>query len=87
MLDLSIFNVFKRKINKRSWILYECLHRVSPNIDTTKYLIEFGLRGTDLDSLAAIKDNDDNRLVESVFLKNLILQCRRYKLEDVRVLV
>lgn len=53
------------KIKKRSWILHECLQRVSPNIDTTKYLIDFGLRGTDLDSLIAIKDQDDNRFVIS----------------------
>lgn len=38
---------------------------MSPNIDTTKYLIDFGLRGTDLDSLAAIKEDDDNKFVYS----------------------
>jgi len=53
------------KIKKRSWVLQECLQRVSPNIDFTKYLIEFGLRGTDIDSLVAIKDDDDNRFYYS----------------------
>ena len=51
------------KIRKRSWILHECLERVSSNIDTTKYLIDFGLRGTDLESLIAIKENDDHALI------------------------
>ncbi len=53
------------KIKKRSWILQECMQRVSPSIDTTKYLIDFGLRGTDLDSLIAIKEADDNRFFYS----------------------
>ncbi|CAF1011878.1 unnamed protein product, partial [Brachionus calyciflorus] len=53
------------KIKKRSWILHECEERVSPDIDVTKYLIEFGLRGTDLDSLIAINENDNNRFVFS----------------------
>lgn len=49
------------KIKKRSWILHECLTRVSADIDTTKYLIDFGLRGTDVDSLIAIANEDDNK--------------------------
>ncbi len=49
------------KIKKGSWILHECLTRVSSNIDTTKYLINFGLRGTDIDSLLYLQENDDNR--------------------------
>jgi hypothetical protein len=34
---------------------------VPEDIDAAKYLIEFGLHGTDLDSLIAIKEQDDNR--------------------------
>jgi hypothetical protein len=41
--------------------MMECEHRVSVNIETTKYLIEFGLCGTDLDSLIAINQHDDNK--------------------------
>ncbi len=59
-IDLEV-KFLQSKIRKRSWILHECLERVSSNIDTTKYLIDFGLRGTDLESLLAIKENDDNR--------------------------
>ena len=58
-------NFFKSKIKKRSWVLHECLTRVSSSLDATKYLIDFGLRGTDLDSLIAIKEDDDNRFVYS----------------------
>lgn len=53
------------KIKKRSWVLQECLVRVSENIDYTKFLIEFGLRGTGIDSLMAIKSDDDNRFYYS----------------------
>lgn len=61
----SILFLFKSKINKRSWILHECEQRVSPNIDTTKSLIDFGLHGTDLDSIIAVKKYDDNKFVYS----------------------
>lgn len=45
--------------------MQECEQRVSPNIDTTKFLIEFGLHGTDLDSMIALNESDDNRFVYS----------------------
>ena len=53
--------MFKSKIKKRSWILHECEERISPNIDTTKYLIDFGLHGTDLDSVISLNDKDDDK--------------------------
>ena len=53
------------KIKKRSWVLHECEERISPNIDTTKYLLDFGLQGTDLDILLAIKEKDDNKFIYS----------------------
>jgi hypothetical protein len=58
---MLFYKISKSKIKKRSWILHECETRISPNIDTTKYLIEFGLRGTDIDSLIAINHTDDNK--------------------------
>ncbi|RNA26743.1 neuroblastoma-amplified sequence, partial [Brachionus plicatilis] len=64
-ISKSTINDYLSKIKKRSWILHECEERVSPNIDTTKLLIEFGLHGTDLDSMIAINETDDNRFVFS----------------------
>lgn len=45
--------------------MHECEERISPNIDTTKLLLDFGLHGTDLDSIIAISETDDNRFVYS----------------------
>ncbi len=57
----STINDYLSKIKKRSWILYECLERVPDQIDSAKYLIDFGLHGTDIDALIAINEKDDNR--------------------------
>lgn len=51
------------KIKKRSWILHECEERLPVNIETTKYLLEFGLAGTDLDVL--VNKSEDNRFLIS----------------------
>jgi hypothetical protein len=60
-LNRYTFHFFlQSKIKKRSWILYECLERVPTNIDDVKYLIDFGLRGTDIDSLIEINHVDNN---------------------------
>lgn len=60
-MNKSSINDYLSKIKKRSWILHECIERVPDQIDSAKYLIEFGLRGTDIDALIAISEKDDNR--------------------------
>ncbi|XP_033750641.1 neuroblastoma-amplified sequence-like [Pecten maximus] len=47
------------KIKKRGWVLHECLERMPENIDAMKELLEFGLRGTDLQALIAIGKGED----------------------------
>ncbi|KAK3097270.1 hypothetical protein FSP39_008222 [Pinctada imbricata] len=47
------------KISKRSWVLHECLERMPDTIDAMKELLEFGLRGTDLQALIAIGKKED----------------------------
>ncbi|XP_021365609.1 neuroblastoma-amplified sequence-like [Mizuhopecten yessoensis] len=47
------------KIKKRGWVLHECLERMPENIDAMKELLEFGLRGTDLQALIAIGNGED----------------------------
>uniref|UniRef100_A0A8D1R776 Neuroblastoma-amplified sequence n=1 Tax=Sus scrofa TaxID=9823 RepID=A0A8D1R776_PIG len=50
------------KIKKRSWVLHECLERVPENVDAAKELLQYGLKGTDLEALLAIgKGADDGR--------------------------
>lgn len=55
---------FQSKIKKRSWVFHECLERIPYNIDAMRELLEFGLRGTDLQALTAIgQGNDGGRLI------------------------
>uniref|UniRef100_A0A8C6IHR8 Neuroblastoma amplified sequence n=1 Tax=Mus spicilegus TaxID=10103 RepID=A0A8C6IHR8_MUSSI len=57
----SIHN-YLSKIKKRSWVLHECLERVPENVDAAKELLQYGLKGTDLEALVAIgKGVDDGR--------------------------
>lgn len=58
------FLCIQSKIKKRSWVLHECLERVPENVDAAKELLQYGLKGTDLEALLAIgKGADDGRLV------------------------
>ncbi|KAG8124286.1 hypothetical protein E2320_019602 [Naja naja] len=47
------------KIKKRSWVLHECLERVSENVDAAKELLQYGLKGTDLEALVATGKRED----------------------------
>ncbi|KAM5316025.1 NBAS subunit of NRZ tethering complex isoform 2-T2 [Glossophaga mutica] len=48
------------KIKKRSWVLHECLERVPETVDAAKELLQYGLRGTDLEALVAIGAGADD---------------------------
>lgn len=57
------------KIKKRAWVLHECLERVPENVDAAKKLLQYGLKGTDLEALVAIgKGEDGGRCEKSIFL-------------------
>lgn len=59
-----LFICIQSKIKKRSWVLHECLERVPENVDAAKELLQYGLKGTDLEALVAIGQGaDDGRLV------------------------
>lgn len=47
------------KIRKRSWVLHECVERVPENVDAARELLQYGLKGTDLDALIAIGSGED----------------------------
>lgn len=49
----------KSKIRKRSWVLHECVERVPENVDAAKELLQYGLKGTDLEALIAIGKGED----------------------------
>ncbi|XP_047378321.1 NBAS subunit of NRZ tethering complex [Sciurus carolinensis] len=61
-VNLASIQNYLSKIKKRSWVLHECLERVPENVDAAKELLQYGLRGTDLEALLAIgKGTDDGR--------------------------
>lgn len=47
------------KITKCTWVLHECLERVPDCLEAVRELLEFGLRGTDVDALVAIGEGTD----------------------------
>ena len=52
--------VFQSKIEKRAWVLHECLERVPENVDAMKELLLYGLKGTDLEALVTIGNGEDH---------------------------
>uniref|UniRef100_A0A8C2S3K0 NBAS subunit of NRZ tethering complex n=1 Tax=Capra hircus TaxID=9925 RepID=A0A8C2S3K0_CAPHI len=63
-VNIASIQNYLSKIKKRSWVLHECLERVPENVDAAKELLQYGLKGTDLEALLAIgKGADDGRLL------------------------
>ncbi|KAL1783081.1 neuroblastoma-amplified sequence isoform X1 [Sigmodon hispidus] len=61
-VNIASIQNYLSKIKKRSWVLHECLERVPENVDAAKELLQYGLKGTDLEALVAIgKGADDGR--------------------------
>jgi len=58
------------KIQKRNWVLQECLDRVPDTIDACRELLQFGLKGTDLTVAVMISQGNWIDLYE-----RLDLQC------------
>uniref|UniRef100_A0A452IMD0 Uncharacterized protein n=1 Tax=Gopherus agassizii TaxID=38772 RepID=A0A452IMD0_9SAUR len=65
-VNIASIQDYLSKIKKRSWVLHECLERVPENVDAAKELLQYGLKGTDLEALIAIgKGEDDGRFILS----------------------
>ncbi|XP_053522900.1 NBAS subunit of NRZ tethering complex isoform X2 [Artibeus jamaicensis] len=58
-VNIASIQNYLSKIKKRSWVLHECLERVPETVDAAKELLQYGLRGTDLEALVAIGDGAD----------------------------
>ncbi|XP_053141424.1 NBAS subunit of NRZ tethering complex isoform X2 [Hemicordylus capensis] len=58
-VSIASIQDYLSKINKRSWVLHECLERVPENVDAAKELLQYGLKGTDLEALIAIGKGED----------------------------
>uniref|UniRef100_A0A8C3WRB5 NBAS subunit of NRZ tethering complex n=1 Tax=Catagonus wagneri TaxID=51154 RepID=A0A8C3WRB5_9CETA len=53
-VNIASIQNYLSKIKKRSWVLHECLERVPENVDAAKELLQYGLKGTDLEALVAV---------------------------------
>ncbi|XP_036438220.1 neuroblastoma-amplified sequence isoform X2 [Colossoma macropomum] len=58
-VSIASIQDYLSKIKKRSWVLHECVERVPENVDAAKELLEYGLKGTDLEALIAIGNGED----------------------------
>ncbi|GAA6068431.1 NBAS subunit of NRZ tethering complex isoform X1 [Tachysurus ichikawai] len=58
-VSIASIQDYLSKIKKRSWVLHECVERVPENVDAAKELLEYGLKGTDLEALIAIGNRED----------------------------
>ncbi|XP_072794287.1 NBAS subunit of NRZ tethering complex [Vicugna pacos] len=63
-VNVASIQNYLSKIKKRSWVLHECLERVPETVDAAKELLQYGLKGTDLEALLAIGQGaDDGRFI------------------------
>ncbi|XP_078503905.1 NBAS subunit of NRZ tethering complex isoform X2 [Lissotriton helveticus] len=63
-VNIASIQDYLSKIKKRSWVLHECIERVPENVDAAKELLQYGLKGTDIEALIAIgKREDDGRFI------------------------
>ncbi|KAK0092818.1 hypothetical protein PV326_000527 [Microctonus aethiopoides] len=51
------------KVRKRSWILNECVMRVPETLEAARELLNFGLKGANLQTFLTISDSDDGKIV------------------------
>uniref|UniRef100_H2UU11 NBAS subunit of NRZ tethering complex n=1 Tax=Takifugu rubripes TaxID=31033 RepID=H2UU11_TAKRU len=58
-VSIASIQDYLSKIRKRSWVLHECVERVPENVDAAKELLQYGLKGTDLEALIAIGNGED----------------------------
>ncbi|XP_074051180.1 NBAS subunit of NRZ tethering complex isoform X1 [Macrotis lagotis] len=59
-VNIASIQDYLSKIKKRAWVLHECLERVPENMEAAKELLQYSLKGTDLEALLAIGKGEDN---------------------------
>lgn len=64
-LSLNAIAEHLSKISKRSWVLNECVVRVPDTMEAARELLNFGLRGANLETLIAIDTCDNDKFVTS----------------------
>ncbi|KAL6266607.1 hypothetical protein P5V15_003452 [Pogonomyrmex californicus] len=62
-LSLNAIEEHLSKISKRSWVLNECVVRVPDTMEAAREILNFGLRGANLETLIAIDICDNDKFV------------------------
>ncbi|XP_076667874.1 NBAS subunit of NRZ tethering complex isoform X2 [Andrena cerasifolii] len=62
-LSLNAIQEHLSKVTKRSWVLHECVTRVPDTIEAARELLNFGLKGANLETLVAIGTHDNGKFV------------------------
>ncbi|XP_076178527.1 NBAS subunit of NRZ tethering complex isoform X2 [Ptiloglossa arizonensis] len=62
-LSLNAIQEHLSKVTKRSWVLHECVTRVPDTIEAARELLNFGLKGANLETLVAIGQCDNGKFV------------------------
>lgn len=60
---VKAINEHLSKVTKREWVLEECATRVPQSLEAARELLNFGLKGANLQTLLSMKANDDGKLV------------------------
>ncbi|XP_013359802.1 PREDICTED: neuroblastoma-amplified sequence isoform X2 [Chinchilla lanigera] len=59
-VNVASIQNYLSKIKKRSWVLHECLERVPENVEAAQELLQYGLKGTDLEALLTLGSSVDS---------------------------
>ncbi|XP_076245721.1 NBAS subunit of NRZ tethering complex [Calliopsis andreniformis] len=62
-LSLNAIQEHLSKVTKRAWVLHECINRVPDTIEAARELLNFGLKGANLQTLIAIGIHDNGKFV------------------------
>ncbi|XP_071861564.1 NBAS subunit of NRZ tethering complex isoform X2 [Bombus fervidus] len=62
-LSLNAIQEHLSKVTKRSWVLHECITRVPDTIEAARELLNFGLKGANLETLVAIGTCDNGKFI------------------------
>ncbi|XP_043256899.1 neuroblastoma-amplified sequence-like [Colletes gigas] len=62
-LSLNAIQEHLSKVTKRSWVLHECVTRVPDTIEAVRELLNFGLKGANLETLVAIGECDNGKFI------------------------
>ncbi|XP_063110384.1 NBAS subunit of NRZ tethering complex isoform X3 [Cavia porcellus] len=59
-VNVASIQNYLSKIKKRAWVLHECLERVPETVEAAQELLQYGLKGTNLEALLALGSGADS---------------------------